>query len=188
MTRDGPRSPPPPEILAKKKRKPCRMPCRSVCTSFPPVGGWHGIFSREIRHGRSRHTGRAGSIARVAGRFRRQYQPHDRAGSRRDLPVGSIPGIGLDIEAARSLDQHLIESVLTVEEGRNYAPDDVDPTVLFSCKEAVYKAVYPRFREFLEFHDVEIDFRGADFLATLQAGKSIGGLDRERPRDHLSNR
>ncbi len=81
-------------------------------------------------------------------------------------------GIGLDIETARSLDHDLIASVLTVEERRNYAQDDIDPTILFSCKEAVYKAVYPRFREFLELHDVEIDYRDDAFRANCRPGKA----------------
>ena len=80
-------------------------------------------------------------------------------------------GIGLDIETARSLDRELIRSVLTVEERRHYPPEAIDPTILFSCKESVYKAVYPLFREFIEFQDVEIDYRGGTFRANCRPGK-----------------
>lgn len=85
---------------------------------------------------------------------------------------GHYAGIGLDIELELSLGRELVESVLTDDERERYPPESLDPTVLFSCKEAVYKAVYPRFREFLEFHDVEIDFRGVDFFANCRPKKA----------------
>jgi enterobactin synthetase component D len=50
--------------------------------------------------------------------------------------------------------------VLTADERAvlRRGPDaDLMATVVFSAKESVYKAVYPRVRRILEFHEVHID-------------------------------
>jgi 4'-phosphopantetheinyl transferase EntD len=43
--------------------------------------------------------------------------------------------------------------------------------LLFAIKEAVYKEAYPLNHEFLDFHDIEIDFAGR--LATTRAGATL---------------
>jgi 4'-phosphopantetheinyl transferase EntD len=80
-------------------------------------------------------------------------------------------GVGLDIETERALSSDLVESVMTSDERQRYPLHTVDPAIFFSCKESVYKAVYARHAEFLDFHDVEIEYRDDQFTATCKAGK-----------------
>jgi 4'-phosphopantetheinyl transferase EntD len=43
--------------------------------------------------------------------------------------------------------------------------------LLFTIKEAVYKAAYPLEHDFLEFHDIEVDLAGR--LARTRAGRML---------------
>jgi len=79
--------------------------------------------------------------------------------------------LGLDIERARSMPMHLVDSVLTDREKQKLADSALDTTLIFSCKEAVYKAVYPQCGEFLDFHDVEIDISDNRFTASCVTSK-----------------
>jgi 4'-phosphopantetheinyl transferase EntD len=65
-------------------------------------------------------------------------------------------GIGLDLENAGSVGQDVRAALFTVAERRRIR-GGADTTRLFCAKEAVYKAINPRAREFVDFHDVEID-------------------------------
>jgi len=70
-----------------------------------------------------------------------------------------MDGIGIDIEPAESLPTELLGLVATPRE--RLTIDNYDPyggRLLFVAKEAVYKAVYPLDRTFLDHHDVEINF------------------------------
>ena len=76
-------------------------------------------------------------------------------------------GIGIDVEPARPLDVGLHAMILRdAERGRIDAlPADLQPLgaiLVFSIKEAVYKAIYPERRQFLDFQQVEIVFEGED--------------------------
>jgi 4'-phosphopantetheinyl transferase EntD len=62
-----------------------------------------------------------------------------------------ILGVGIDIESAKGVDPEL-RDIISQDERES----SVDETVLFSAKEAVFKAVFPICREFLEFNDVAI--------------------------------
>ena len=66
--------------------------------------------------------------------------------------------IGFDIEVGRAVKPELWDMVLTDDEKDNIDLN-AEPelaTLVFSCKESVYKAVYPLIGEFLEFRDIEI--------------------------------
>ena len=76
-------------------------------------------------------------------------------------------GVGLDIEQPGRLQDKLLPRVLTAHERLALAPS-ADATCWFACKEAVYKAVNPRYQEFLEFADVEIQISGERFSATCR--------------------
>lgn len=74
-------------------------------------------------------------------------------------------GIGIDIEPAQPLKDGIDAMILReAERARVDAlPDALRPLggiLTFSIKEAVYKAIYPRYRRFLDFHEVEIAFVG----------------------------
>ncbi len=71
-----------------------------------------------------------------------------------------IAALGIDIEPAEVLPPELLEVVATPQERRNICDDPYRGRLLFAAKEAVYKAVYPLDREFLDYHDIQIDLAG----------------------------
>ena len=69
-------------------------------------------------------------------------------------PTFRIAAIGLDAEPAHPLPDEVRRLVLTPSEMRQGVP--VEETVIFSAKEAVYKALFPRGGRWLDFLDVEV--------------------------------
>jgi 4'-phosphopantetheinyl transferase EntD len=82
-----------------------------------------------------------------------------------------LSGLGIDIEPAEALPEKLAALIMLPED---YAALAILPPplrnlagrIIFSAKEAVYKAVYPQTRQFLEFLQVHIRFSD---LQTFQA-------------------
>lgn len=72
--------------------------------------------------------------------------------------VGSI---GIDIEPATPLPPDMLALVATPRELEEIGGDAQRGKFLFVAKEAVYKAVYPLDRVFLEFQDIEVDATGS---------------------------
>lgn len=72
--------------------------------------------------------------------------------------------VGIDIEPAEPLPPDVVELVVTTREHDGLNDDPLRGRLLFAAKEAVYKALYPRNRVFLEYHDIEVD---------LAAGKAV---------------
>ena len=73
--------------------------------------------------------------------------------------------VGFDIEAGQAVKPELCDMVLTDDE-RCHIDLNAEPelaTLIFSCKESVYKAVYPLIGEFLEFQDLEISIANDGF-------------------------
>ena len=68
-----------------------------------------------------------------------------------------VGALGVDIEPAEPLPSELLDLVATPQEQLKLADDAYRGRLLFVAKEAVYKAVYPLDRMFLEHHDVEIN-------------------------------
>jgi 4'-phosphopantetheinyl transferase EntD len=68
-----------------------------------------------------------------------------------------VVALGIDIEPAQSLPFEL-ELIATARESSKMGCDPVIGRLLFTAKEAVYKAVNPLDNIFLEHHDIEIDF------------------------------
>jgi 4'-phosphopantetheinyl transferase EntD len=66
--------------------------------------------------------------------------------------------LGIDVEPAEPLPPDLLDLVATRREREKIELDPYGGRLLFTAKEAVYKAVYPIDHVFLEHHDVEIDF------------------------------
>jgi 4'-phosphopantetheinyl transferase EntD len=62
---------------------------------------------------------------------------------------------GIDLEQSGRLSAQLVPRIFTARE--RAALGDVDPTLLFSAKEAVYKLLFPIVRDYVGFHDVEVD-------------------------------
>jgi len=79
--------------------------------------------------------------------------------------------VGFDIESVGSVKRDLFDMVLTDSE-RDNMDVMVKPelaTQVFSCKESVYKAVYPIVGKFLEFRDLEIRMADGRFEANCIA-------------------
>ena len=70
----------------------------------------------------------------------------------------AIGALGIDVEPAEPLPIELLDIVATPDERSKIGDDPFSGRLLFAAKEAVYKAVYPLDRTFLEHHDVQIDF------------------------------
>ena len=75
---------------------------------------------------------------------------------------GDWAGIGIDVEAAGRVDERLAPVVCG--RGELAALDKCDRrkrsawlTLIFSAKESVFKAIFPRERTFVDFNDVEIE-------------------------------
>lgn len=65
-----------------------------------------------------------------------------------------VDGLGIDLEQCGRLQRELVPRILTPQERSTL--DEVDPTLLFSAKEAVYKLLYPLVRSYVDFHEVEV--------------------------------
>lgn len=82
-----------------------------------------------------------------------------------------VGALGIDIEPAEFLPFDLLEHIATPRELQRIAEDPFGGRLLFTAKEAVYKAVYPLDHEFLEHQDVEIDI--ANCRAQVRNGRAI---------------
>ena len=72
--------------------------------------------------------------------------------------------VGIDIEPALPLPADMCDLVLSPRERQSLGGGPLAGRLVFAAKEAVYKAVYPLDRVFLEFSDIEVD---------LSAGKAV---------------
>jgi len=79
--------------------------------------------------------------------------------------------VGIDVEPARELPADMMELVATTAELRTIGGDPLQARLLFAAKEAVYKAVHPLHRTFLEFPDIEINL--AACMATTRSGLTV---------------
>src|SRR5205807_4882881 len=68
-----------------------------------------------------------------------------------------VRAVGIDVEPAVPLPPEVLELIATPQELRKIVDDPLRGKLLFAAKEAVYKAVYPLDRIFLEFRDIEVD-------------------------------
>jgi 4'-phosphopantetheinyl transferase EntD len=79
--------------------------------------------------------------------------------------------VGIDIEPAEPLAPDLLGIVATAKERDRIEDDPFRGRLLFSIKEAIYKAVYPLDRTFLDHHDVEVSL--ADGTAVVRNGRVV---------------
>lgn len=88
------------------------------------------------------------------------------------LPAAPGLALGVDLEPAEPLDPDLVGMICTPAERRGLGPlgeaELRKARLIFSAKEAVFKAQYPLSGAMLGFEDIEIAFTGdADFAARL---------------------
>jgi 4'-phosphopantetheinyl transferase EntD len=79
--------------------------------------------------------------------------------------------VGIDIEPAQALDPDLLNIVATAKERERILDDPYRGRVLFSVKEAIYKAVYPLDGTFLDHHDVEVSLSAG--TAVVLNGRTV---------------
>lgn len=84
---------------------------------------------------------------------------------------GAVGALGIDVEPAEALPPELLDMVTTPQERGSVAADPYQGRLLFVAKEAVYKAVYPLDRTFLEHHEVEVSL--ADRTARLRNSRVV---------------
>ncbi|MGO4871062.1 MAG: 4'-phosphopantetheinyl transferase family protein [Roseiarcus sp.] len=82
-----------------------------------------------------------------------------------------VARLGVDIEPAEPLPTDLVDRVLSAREKRLIKNDRVAGRLIFSSKEAVYKALNAFDGEPLEYDDIEI--RLAEGAAVLRDGRSL---------------
>ena len=82
-----------------------------------------------------------------------------------------VGALGIDIEPAECLPSELLDLVATPQERLEIGNDPFQGRLLFAAKEAVYKAVYPLDRMFLEHHDVQINL--ASRKAVVRNGRIV---------------
>ena len=87
-------------------------------------------------------------------------------GLRRDLDA-----VGIDIEPVTPLPPDMLGLIATARERRAIADNPLGSKLLFTIKEAVYKAAYPLDHKFLDFHDIDVDL--ASRLAKTRAGRTL---------------
>lgn len=72
--------------------------------------------------------------------------------------------LGIDVEPAQPLPPDVLDLVATAQEQRSLALDAADRGLrarhMFAAKEAVYKALHPADRVFLEYADIAVDLDG----------------------------
>jgi 4'-phosphopantetheinyl transferase EntD len=91
-----------------------------------------------------------------------------------------IESVGIDVEPSLPLPAELIETVATPAEMIQLGTDLLSGRLLFSIKEAVYKATNPIDGLFLDYHDVEVDLD--KFTARTTTGHHLRFFAVRRPR------
>lgn len=76
--------------------------------------------------------------------------------------AGRLPGIGVDLEPDLPLDPALRDLVLRPEE---QGASDAAAKLIFSAKEAAYKAQYPHSRQVFDFQGLQITLQPGGFTA-----------------------
>lgn len=80
--------------------------------------------------------------------------------------------LGIDVETAEPLEADLLDLIVTTTERKAIANDACGGgRLLFSIKEAVYKAVHPLDGVFLEHHDVEVNLAAG--IAVIRGGRTV---------------
>jgi 4'-phosphopantetheinyl transferase EntD len=84
-------------------------------------------------------------------------------------PVSHIASLGIDVEPARPLPDDIFALVATGADRADQVNRHLAGRMLFSAKEAVYKAVYPLDREVLGYEDITVDLNAG--VAVTKTGR-----------------
>ena len=86
-------------------------------------------------------------------------------------PVDRIASLGIDVEPAQPLPDDILALVAIPADRTDAADRQLAGRILFSAKEAVYKAVYPLDREVLGYEDITVDLDAGH--ATTKTGRRV---------------
>ncbi|ESY75552.1 4'-phosphopantetheinyl transferase [Mesorhizobium sp. LNHC221B00] len=86
-------------------------------------------------------------------------------------PLGDLASLGVDVEPAVPLPDELLALIQTAADETGAAPPHLGGRILFSAKEAVYKAVYPLDREILGYEDIAVDLAAGS--AVTKTGRRV---------------
>jgi 4'-phosphopantetheinyl transferase EntD len=82
--------------------------------------------------------------------------------------VSHFGSIGIDVEPARPLPKDVLALIRTCADVTDATDRQLAGSILFSAKEAVYKAVYPLDRKILDYQDIAVDLNSG--LAATTTG------------------
>jgi 4'-phosphopantetheinyl transferase EntD len=85
--------------------------------------------------------------------------------------TSDIGSLGIDVEPADELPTDTLDLIVTPAEKTRLGDDPLRGRLLFTVKEAVYKALYPLNGQFLEFHDIEADLENGS--ATVKGRQQV---------------
>ena len=89
-------------------------------------------------------------------------------------PVSQIASLGIDVEPAHPLPDDIFALVATGADRTDPVDRHLAGRILFSAKEAVYKAVYPLDREVLGYEDIVVDLTtGAAMTRTGRGARLV---------------
>jgi 4'-phosphopantetheinyl transferase EntD len=94
--------------------------------------------------------------------------------------VSHIGSLGIDVEPAQPLAHDVFALVATPADTTEALEQHLAGRILFSAKEAVYKAVYPLDRKMLGYEDIAVDFNAG--LAMTTTGHRVKFLYCVAPR------
>ncbi|MCA0045790.1 4'-phosphopantetheinyl transferase superfamily protein [Mesorhizobium sp. B283B1A] len=86
-------------------------------------------------------------------------------------PLGDVASLGIDVEPALPLPDELLALVAIPADRTGAAPLHLASRILFSAKEAVYKAAYPLDREILGYEDIAVDLAAGS--AVTKTGRRV---------------
>lgn len=85
-------------------------------------------------------------------------------------PISRVLTLGLDLEQVLDVQPSLLPSIAQADEIEDLAmhvPNDLIPALIFSAKEAAFKAYHPITNHFLGFRDVRLTVSGDAFAAKI---------------------
>lgn len=83
-----------------------------------------------------------------------------------------IVSVGIDVESAIALPDDILALVATPDDVTDAVEPSLAGRLLFSAKEAVYKAVYPLDHYMLDYGDIAVDLKAGRAVTTT--GRSVG--------------
>ncbi|MEP6564343.1 MAG: 4'-phosphopantetheinyl transferase superfamily protein [Mesorhizobium sp.] len=88
-------------------------------------------------------------------------------------PMSHIGSLGIDVEPALPLPDDIFALVATTADRTDQVNRHLAGRILFSAKEAVYKAVYPLDREVLGYEDIVVDLTTGAAMTKTGRGASL---------------